>query len=92
MELIWVELLFENRKNPIFNVLYRKPKGKIESFEKFLKETFPRIKSSNKQFYVAGDFNLNVLDYETCKKEQEFLNIIYESGMIPIKHTPTRVT
>ena len=39
---------FENRKNAIFHVLYRQPKGQIELFEKFLKETFSRIKSSNK--------------------------------------------
>ena len=31
------EVRFENRKNIIFHVLYRKPKGEMEPFEKFLK-------------------------------------------------------
>ena len=79
---ISAELLFENRKNTTFNVLSRQPKGQIEPFEKFSKETFSRIKSSKNQFHVAG--YLNVLDYEICKKEQEFLNIIYENAMKPI--------
>ena len=83
---------FSKRKNTIFNVLYRQPKDQIEPSGKFLKVTFSRIKSSNKQFHVAGDFSLNILDYEICKKVQELSNIIYENGMIPIINKPTRVT
>ena len=45
VELISVQFLFENRKNTIFKVLYRQPKGQTEPFEKFLKETFSQIKS-----------------------------------------------
>ena len=86
------EVRFENRKNIIFHVLYRKPKGQMEPFEKFLKKTFSRIESSRKQFDFGGDFNLKVLDYEICKRVQEFLNIIYENGMISIINKPTRVT
>ena len=92
MESISVEFLFENRKNTFFNVLYRQPKGQIEPFEKFLKRTFSRIKSSNKQFNVAVVFNLNVLDYEICKIVQECLNTIYENGMIPIINKSPEVT
>ena len=92
MKSISIEILFENRRNTIFNVLHRQPRGQIVPFEKFLKQTFSRIKSPNKQFHVAGDFNLNVLDYEICKKTQEFLNIIYENGMIPITNKPARIT
>ena len=77
---------------PIFNVLYRQPKFQTEPYEEFLKEIFSRIKSSNKKFHVAGDFNLNFLDYEICKKVQEFSNIIYENDMIPIINKPIRVT
>ena len=79
-----VDFLFENGKNTIFYVLYRQAEGQIELFEKILKEKFSQIRSSNKQFHNAGDFNLNVLRYEICKKIQEFLNIIYGNGMIPI--------
>ena len=92
VESISGEILFENRKNAIFNVLYRQPKGQIEPLEKFLKETFSRIKNSDKQFHVAVDFNLSVPDHEICKKVQQFSNIIYENGMISIINKPTRVT
>ena len=55
VESVSVEILFENRKNTIFNVLYKQPKGQIEPFEKFWKEIFPRIKNSNKELHVAGE-------------------------------------
>ena len=86
------EFLFENRNYALCKVLYRQPKGQIESFEKNLKETFSQIKNLKKQFHFAGDLNLIVFDHEICKKVQQFLNIIYENGMIPIIKKPIRVT
>ena len=54
--LISVELLFENRKSTIFNVLYKKPKGQTEPFDKLLKEKFSRIENLNKQVHVLGSW------------------------------------
>ena len=34
--------------------------------------------------HIAGDFNVNLLDYEKCKKVQEFLKFVHENSMIPI--------
>ena len=42
--------------------------------------------------HIAGDFNMNLLDYEKSKKVLEFLNLIYENSMIPIINKPTNVT
>ena len=82
----------KTEKKTVFNVFYRQPKGQIERFEKFSKGSFPQIKNSNKHFHDAGNFNLNVLDHEICKKVQKFLNKIFENDMIPIIDKPTRVT
>ena len=38
---------------------------------------------------IAGDFNMNLLDYEKCKKVQEFLNVIYE--LISLLESPGKV-
>ena len=63
-----------------------------EPFEKFLNCIFHKTKKSNKKFHIAGDFNLNVLDHDNCKKVQNFLNLLYQNNMIPIINKPTRVT
>ena len=51
-----------------------------------------RTKKSNKMFYIAGKFNLNVLDHVNCKKLQNFLNLLYQNHMISVINKPTRVT
>ena len=35
---------------------------------------------------------MNLLDYEKCKKVQEFLSLIYENSIIPTINKPTNVT
>ena len=40
-------------------------------------------RNSNKMLHRASDFNMNLLDYEKCKKVREFLNFMYENSMIP---------
>ena len=67
-----VELLHEKRRKTLFSVVYRPPKRKIEPFENFLKILFNKNKNSNKNYHIARDFILNLLD--KTKKVQEFLN------------------
>ena len=49
-----MELLYEKRRNTLFNVVYRPPNSKIEPFKNFLKILY----------HIAGDFNLNLLDHD----------------------------
>ena len=76
----------------MFNVVYRPPNGKTEPFENFLKIIFNKNKESNKNYHIAGYFNLNLLDYDKNKKVQGFLNLIYQNGMPPTIKRPTRAT
>ena len=92
IESIGVGLLHEKRRNTLFNVVYRPPYGKIEPFENFLKKLLFKNKNSSKNYYIARDFNLNMLDYDKDKKVQGFLNLIYQNGVIPTTNKPTRVT
>ena len=41
---------------------------------------------------MAGDFNMNMLDFEQNKKVQNFLNIMFGHSMMPVINKPTRVT
>ena len=77
-----LEILSDKTCNVFFNVLYRPPIGQYEQFENFLTTFFSRTKSCNK----------DLLDHDTNKKVQEFLNLIYQNSLIPIISKPTRVT
>ena len=52
------------------------------SLFKLLNNTLSQIKVSNKAFYIAGNCNLNLLDHDTNKKVQNFLDLFYQNGMI----------
>ena len=87
-----MKLLCAKRRNTLFNVIYRPPNGKTEPFGNFLKILFNKNKNTNKNYHIAGDFNLNLLDHDKNKKVRDFLNLIYQNGMIPTINKPTRVT
>ena len=42
--------------------------------------------------YLVGDFNLNVLDYKINKKIQNFFDLMFQHGLIPVINKPTRIT
>ena len=71
-----IQLCSKRKCNILINVLYRSPVGLMLPFENFLKDIFNKTKNSNKKLLRAGDFNVNLLDYEKRKKVQEFLNHI----------------
>ena len=72
IESIGVECLCEKKRSTLFNVIYKSPNDKKEPFENLLKILFNKNKNSNKNYHIARDFNLNLLD--KTKKVQEFLN------------------
>ena len=41
---------------------------------------------------LAGDFNINVLDFEQNKKVQNFVNLMFQFGLVPTSNKPTRLT
>ena len=92
IESLTLEIISDNTRNTLMNVLYRPPKEKFETFESFLTNFLVKIKNSNKNIHIAGGFNLNLLDHGNNKKVQTYLNLIYQSGLIPTINKPTRVT
>ena len=44
-----------------------------------------------KNMMFAGDFNINMLDYEYNKKTKSFFDLLYQCNLIPTINKPTRV-
>ena len=62
------ELSLDNKCRLFVNVLYRPPNGKIKPFQTFLVKLLFSVYNTNKDLHIAGDFNLNLLDYKSYKK------------------------
>ena len=88
VESISIKRLCNKNRNTLINVLYRLQKGLAEPFEKFLNCIFHKTKKSNKKFHIAGDFNLNLLDVDNCRRVHNFLNLLCQNNVIPIINKP----
>ena len=91
-ETLCIEINNKNKKNIIVCTTYRPPNGKLKPFKQFFTNLMNKNKKSNKTMYLVGDFNLNILDFETNRKVKSFFNLIFQNGLIPVINKPTRVT
>ena len=56
------------------------------------KDIFSKNGKNLKNIVLSGDFNINFLDFETNKKVQDFLNLMFRYNMIPLTNKPTWVS
>ena len=78
--------------NIIFDLIYRPPDGYLEVCGNYFQSVLTNNSIANKSVILAGDFNINVLDFEQNKKAQNFVNLMFQFGLVPIINKPTRVT
>ena len=50
------------------------------------------LANENKEVYICGDFNLDLLKIDTDHFTQYFFNLLCSYGMLPLTLQPTRVT
>ena len=77
MESLSIEIWNKKCKNIILNTIYRPSNGDKETSENYFKNLFANNDSMNKYIILAGDFNVNVLDFENNKKVEHASNSKY---------------
>ena len=74
-------------------MVYGPPDGVLNICVTFFKTILLSVSTLfNKTFILEGDFNINLLDFETSKKVQSFVNSMFEFSMMPTINKPTRAT
>ncbi len=91
-ESVFVEIINSNCKNIIIGNIYRAHRTDIDSFNSDLSRCLNIISSENKHCYVSGDFNLDILKYDTESKINNFLTNFYDHNMFPLIDRPTRIS
>ena len=79
-------------KNIVLILVYRPPNSSLKEFKNFLKPIFDNIRRNNKDFYLVGDFNINVLDYENNVKVKNYVDFAFQNSLMSLINKPTRVT
>ena len=63
-----IEIKITNSKNVSSNFLKHLPNGDKKEFQNYFKSTFLKRESSGKYIMLAGDFSINVLDFNEIEK------------------------
>ena len=91
-ESIFVEISCDNDKNIIVGTIYKSPDTCCKEFLHMLDKCLDKIIAENKQIYLMGDFNFDLLNHATHKSTGDFLNIMFSHNLLPLIDKPTRIT
>ena len=94
LESVFVEIDLPKRKrNLVVGCIYRHPFMNTDEFNtqylpKLLFEISKEVKV--KDFLIMGDFNIDLLNYDTSTETSDFLDKMYPSSFLPLITHPTR--
>ena len=67
-----------NIKNIIFYIVYCPPDWDLEVCENYFERIFSNNSIRDKSVVLAGDFNINVLNFEQNEKVKNFVNLLFQ--------------
>lgn len=76
--------------NIIIICIYRSPNGELNIFFDIINQILNKITQINKYIYIYGDFNINLMNNTSAKKD--FSNLIESYNLCFLITDPTRVT
>ena len=89
---LWVEVENKHQRNIVCGIIYRHPKGNIETFLEYLYDVIESVHNENKLFILMGVFNVNLLNFESHPATEQFLNSLGTNFFHPHILKPTRIT
>ena len=91
VESLFVELINPNGKNILIGVMYRPPKSNTNNFITYLQGLLQNPLFSNKDSFLMGDFNIDLMKCDSLNTSQEFIEILMSASFLPLISKPTRV-
>ena len=91
-ESVWVEVENSDGKNYLFCCTYRHPSSTIDSFSEYLQEILSIPTAPNKQVFILGDFNINLLNHNSSTPITNYVNFLFSKQFLPHIIHPSRVS
>lgn len=94
-ESLFIEINIQSSKPIIIGIIYRPnslPRANLDKFTESLEITTDKITLEHKKCIMMGDFNVDLLKYETHQKTRLLVDNMYSHGYLSHISRPTRVT
>ena len=95
IETLFIEVKLNQTKSIILGVIYRpnsQPRADMDIFTTTLADITTKINSENKESYIMGDFNIDLLKFQSHEKTKYFIESMLTTGYLPVITKPTIVT
>ena len=92
MESITIELCINKKRNVIVSCVYRTPGSNVDIFNEHLEKMIRKVSNPNKSMFLFGDFNLDLLKYNSNLPTKRFIDMMFSLGMFPLISKPSRIT
>lgn len=93
LESVFIEIINPKGKNLIVGCIYRHPcMNSSEFIDIYMSELLQKLSREDKTIMLMGDFNIDLLKYDSNKDSTTFLDTMYTSFLLPYITIPTRVT
>ena len=83
-ETIWIEIKNTKGQNVLCCCTYRHPNTDINKFNNYIDNIMQKISKENKLLFIMGDFNVNLLNYESHNDTNDFINTMISHYLLLI--------
>ena len=91
-EMVGIEILSTKSKNILCRCVYRHPNIDAQESVNYLDNLLQKLGKDNKHIYIMGDFNINLLNYESHSDTNDFINTMVSYYLLVYVLHPARVT
>ena len=92
LESTFIEIINSKKSNIVVGCVYKHPNMDVLDFNSLINQLLDKISNEQKQFFLLGDFNINLLNYTEHQPTNEFLDSLASNSIIPYILQPTRIT
>ena len=82
-ESVWVEIKNKKGKNFLCGCMGCHPSSNVESFLGHIESTLSRFDKNKYHVLLMGDFNIDLLQYESHSHTNDFINSIISNSLLP---------
>ena len=91
-ETVWIVIINPKAKNILCCCTYRHPNSEISKLIDHFHEVLGNLAKENKQIAIMGDFNIDLLNYDSHIATNEFVNMMFTHYFQPCILHPSRIT
>ena len=93
LESPFVEIINPQKSNIVIGCVYKHPNMDVLDFKNnYLYQIFEILSKEQKQVFLLGDFNINLLNYKDHQPTNDFLYLLACNSFIPYILYPPRIT